>query len=540
MVVLRAENGKQALELLQRTPGRRPGAHGHHDARDGRLRDDAGDPRASTAFRTLPIIALTAKAMKEDRQKCIEAGASDYLAKPVSSEQLLSMLRVWLYRTQDQGDDGDAGAAGGRPGVERDRGRESGRRAGRIRVERLYWAGSEDRSSTRRGEGMESERKVNILLVDDQPNNLLALEAILGGMGLNLVRARSGEEALMRVLDDDFAVILMDVQMPGMDGFETAALIRERDRSQHTPIIFLTAFQSNEGQVFQGYTLGAVDFLSKPIVPTVLRSKVGGLRRAVPEGRAGEAPGGPAASRASGGSTSASWPRRSGAGSWSGSARRRPGRRRPPRPWRQKAEELARTVAERARAEEQLRERAAQQAIVAELGQQALAGLDLPALLDEAVAQAAAEPRGRVRRSSRSSPPTATRSACGPSLGLEAGGRRVLRGGRRDRLAGGLHPARPTSRWSSRTSATETRFAVSPLLREHGVVRSGLCVIIQGRDRPFGTLGRPQTTARGPSPSTTSTSSRPSPTSWPRRSSASGTSRTSPRSATSWRSSSPT
>src|SRR4051795_1607974 len=121
---------------------------------------------------------------------------------------------------------------------------------------------------------MGPERKVDVLLVDDQPSNLLALEAILGGMGLNLVRARSGEEALMRVLDHDFAVILMDVQMPGLDGFEAAALIRGRDRSQHTPIIFLTAFQSTERQVFQGYALGAVDFLSKPIVPTVLRSKV--------------------------------------------------------------------------------------------------------------------------------------------------------------------------------------------------------------------------------------------------------------------------
>ena len=78
----------------------------------------------------------------------------------------------------------------------------------------------------------------------------------------------------MRVLDDDFAVILMDVQMPGMDGFETAELIRERDRSRHTPILFLTAFQSTETQIHRGYALGAVDFLSKPIVPAVLRSKV--------------------------------------------------------------------------------------------------------------------------------------------------------------------------------------------------------------------------------------------------------------------------
>jgi signal transduction histidine kinase len=122
---------------------------------------------------------------------------------------------------------------------------------------------------------MELGTKVNVLIVDDQPSNLLALEAILAGKGLNLVRASSGQEALLRVLDNDFAVILLDVQMPEMDGFEAAALIRERDRSQHTPIIFLTAFQSTEGQVFQGYALGAVDFLSKPIVPAVLRSKVG-------------------------------------------------------------------------------------------------------------------------------------------------------------------------------------------------------------------------------------------------------------------------
>jgi signal transduction histidine kinase len=122
---------------------------------------------------------------------------------------------------------------------------------------------------------MEPVSKVNVLIVDDQASNLLALEAILAGKGLNLVRARSGEEALLRVLDHDFAVILLDVQMPEMGGFEAAALIRERDRSKQTPIIFLTAFQSSEGQIFQGYALGAVDYLSKPIVPAVLRSKVG-------------------------------------------------------------------------------------------------------------------------------------------------------------------------------------------------------------------------------------------------------------------------
>src|SRR4051794_39813940 len=115
---------------------------------------------------------------------------------------------------------------------------------------------------------------VNILLVDDRAENLLALEAMLEPLGQNLVKAQSGEEALKFLLRQDFALILMDVQMPGMDGFETAELIRGRDRSRHAPIIFLTAFERTDVQVFQGYTLGAVDFLSKPIVPQVLRSKV--------------------------------------------------------------------------------------------------------------------------------------------------------------------------------------------------------------------------------------------------------------------------
>jgi signal transduction histidine kinase len=121
---------------------------------------------------------------------------------------------------------------------------------------------------------MPAEPKVNILLVDDNASNLLALEAMLDGPGLNLVRARSGEEALRRLLEEDFALILMDVQMPGMDGFEAAELVRGRERCRHVPIIFLTAFADGEVQAFRGYSLGAVDFLFKPIVPEVLRSKV--------------------------------------------------------------------------------------------------------------------------------------------------------------------------------------------------------------------------------------------------------------------------
>ena len=120
----------------------------------------------------------------------------------------------------------------------------------------------------------DKEKPVNILLVDDHPANLMALEAILENLGQNLVKAHSGEEALRHLIDKDFAVILLDVLMPGMNGFETAALIRERERTRHIPIIFLTAGGKTETEMFQGYAVGAVDYLLKPIRPAVLRSKV--------------------------------------------------------------------------------------------------------------------------------------------------------------------------------------------------------------------------------------------------------------------------
>jgi PAS domain S-box-containing protein len=122
---------------------------------------------------------------------------------------------------------------------------------------------------------MEStEERVNILLVDDQPNNLLALESMLGDMGQNLVRAESGTRALKQLLDREFAVILLDVQMPDLDGFETATLVRQRERSRDTPIIFLTALSRSETNVFRGYELGAVDYIFKPLNADILRSKV--------------------------------------------------------------------------------------------------------------------------------------------------------------------------------------------------------------------------------------------------------------------------
>jgi PAS domain S-box-containing protein len=118
-------------------------------------------------------------------------------------------------------------------------------------------------------------RAASVLLVDDQPENLLALEAVLKPLGLRTVRATSGEAALRELLHDDFAAILLDVQMPGMDGFETAELIKTRERTQHIPIIFLTAIDKERQQVFRGYSVGAVDYLFKPFDPDVLRSKVG-------------------------------------------------------------------------------------------------------------------------------------------------------------------------------------------------------------------------------------------------------------------------
>jgi len=118
------------------------------------------------------------------------------------------------------------------------------------------------------------KQTVNVLLVDDQPEGLLALEALLEGPERNIVKTRSGREALRQLLKADFALILLDVQMPDMDGFQTAELVRQRDSSKNTPIIFLTAGHKSEENIFRGYAVGAVDYVLKPIVPEILRSKV--------------------------------------------------------------------------------------------------------------------------------------------------------------------------------------------------------------------------------------------------------------------------
>lgn len=116
--------------------------------------------------------------------------------------------------------------------------------------------------------------KANILIVDDRLDKLLALEAVLSDLHQNIVRVHSGREALRQLLYQEFAVILLDVNMPAMDGFETAALIRQRRTSEHTPIIFVTAINDNETHVSRGYSLGAVDYILAPIVPEVLKTKV--------------------------------------------------------------------------------------------------------------------------------------------------------------------------------------------------------------------------------------------------------------------------
>ncbi len=115
---------------------------------------------------------------------------------------------------------------------------------------------------------------VNILIVDDDPAKLIALRAVLDPLGANVVEARSGPDALRHLLKEDFAVILLDVRMPIMNGFETAEMIRQRPASELTPIIFVTAFDQAETNLGRGYELGAVDFVFSPIVPAILRAKV--------------------------------------------------------------------------------------------------------------------------------------------------------------------------------------------------------------------------------------------------------------------------
>lgn len=114
----------------------------------------------------------------------------------------------------------------------------------------------------------------NVLMVDDTPENLVALEVVLDDAGCNLLKATSGQQALGLLLKKDVSLVLLDVQMPEMDGFEVAALMRENPKTRNIPIIFVTAISKEQRYVHQGYKAGAVDYLFKPIEPLILRSKV--------------------------------------------------------------------------------------------------------------------------------------------------------------------------------------------------------------------------------------------------------------------------
>ncbi len=113
-----------------------------------------------------------------------------------------------------------------------------------------------------------------VLAVDDRPENLLALEAILAGLPVEVTSVTSGDDALKRLLTADYAVVLLDARMPGMDGFETARHIKNRERTRHIPILFLTAADYDSHLAFRGYQVGAVDYITKPFDPWVLRSKI--------------------------------------------------------------------------------------------------------------------------------------------------------------------------------------------------------------------------------------------------------------------------
>lgn len=121
---------------------------------------------------------------------------------------------------------------------------------------------------------MDNKNSIDILIVDDRPENLFVLESLLDNMGCNIIKAASGNEALSLMLDHDFALVLLDVQMPEMDGFETAELMRMNSKTRYVPIIFVTAISKEQKCIFKGYEVGAVDYLFKPIESIILQSKV--------------------------------------------------------------------------------------------------------------------------------------------------------------------------------------------------------------------------------------------------------------------------
>ena len=244
MEVWSAENGRGAIDMLHQRPGvgivlmdtMMPDTDGF---------DAMRSIRRDQSFENLPIIAMTARAMKTDREKCLAAGASDYVSKPVDIEELLALMRRWLLRQgQETMTSHDSIAS-----AELDAGHAPGSQA-------------------------PYDAPVPVLVVDDNAAKRQAICAIISGMGLQATELASGRDALRLLLKQDFALILLDVRMPGTDGFETAALIHGRPRSAHTPVIFITAEAQSDVDRALGYSAGAVDYIGSPIVPEVLCAKV--------------------------------------------------------------------------------------------------------------------------------------------------------------------------------------------------------------------------------------------------------------------------
>ena len=256
--VLHAERGKDGILILEQTPGvdvalidiMMPEMDGYETMQQIRKRAELAD---------LPLIAVTAKAMKGDRQKCLDAGASDYIAKPVDIELLLALLRVWVARAREARRRRRCRSRWRRPS------KPMNRPVGEIPIA----AAALRRSSSRIGR----PSAPRVLLVDDDERNLLAVATVLEDLG-DVVLARSGEEALRHLLKGEFAVILLDVYMPGMDGYETAQIIRSREQTKGIPIVFLSAVNKEAEHLLRGYSMGAVDYVFKPVDPIVLRSKV--------------------------------------------------------------------------------------------------------------------------------------------------------------------------------------------------------------------------------------------------------------------------
>ena len=226
LTVLYADNGAAGIRLLTEHPEvdvvlmdtMMPDLDGNETTR--LIRELPGG-------RELPVVFLTAKAMPGDREASLAAGATEYVTKPVDLDELLALMANWVTPPR-------------RP-------RRVAPMTGRPRV----------------------------LAVDDRRENLLALQAILEGLAVEVVSVTSGEDALKRLLTEDYAVILLDAHMPGMDGFETAGHIKQRERTRHIPVLFLTAVDYDPHLAFRGYQAGAVDYITKPFDPWVLRSKVG-------------------------------------------------------------------------------------------------------------------------------------------------------------------------------------------------------------------------------------------------------------------------